>query len=142
MKQLTKFQSVVFLVGGVLMVAGAGCFAFMWLQEVMCWLFLLGATLFAIMQMMQTYEGKELTIRRLKSIQCLADILFVLAGILMVDHVHQFLLPLFNDAKGAGYITCLTYVYNKWVVVLLIAAILEVYTTHRLASELNKIKNT
>ena len=136
MKQLTKFQSVVFLVGGVLMVAGAGCFAFMWLQEVMCWLFLLGATLFAIMQMMQTYEGKELTIKRL------ADILFVLAGILMVDHVHQFLLPLFNDAKGGGYITYLTYVYNKWVVVLLIAAILEVYTTHRLASELNKIKNT
>ena len=71
-----------------------------------------------------------------------SPVLFVLAGILMVDHVHQFLLPLFNDAKGAGYITYLTYVYNKWVVVLLIAAILEVYTTHRLASELNKIKNT
>ena len=43
---------------------------------------------------------------------------------------------------SAGYYTYIEYVYNKWVVLLLIAAILEVYTTHRLDSELKKTKNT
>ena len=32
----------------------------------------------------------------------------------------------------------LTYVYNKWVVFLLIAAILELYTAHRISNELKK----
>ena len=42
------------------MVIGAGCFVFMWQQQIVCWVFLLGAFMFALMQMMQAYEGKEL----------------------------------------------------------------------------------
>lgn len=56
----------------------------------------------------------------------------------MVDADRHFLLPLFTGK--AGYINYITYIYNKWVVVLLIAAVLEVYTTHRLSSELAKEK--
>ena len=92
--------------------------------------------------MIQTYQGTDLAIRRLKRIQNLADIFFILSGLLMVDAVYQVLLPLFRVQNGSGYLAYIEYVYNKWVILLLIAAILEIYTTHRLASELNKSKNT
>lgn len=74
-----------------------------------------------------------MTIRRLKRIQGLADLLFVIAGILMCDNVHGFLRPMFSNMTD--YIN---YVFNKWVILLLIAAILEVYTVHRLDRELSK----
>lgn len=115
------------------MVIGAGCFAFMWRQQAVCWVFLVGAVLFSVMQMMQAYEGTELAIKRLKHIQSLADVLFVVAGILMVDTAWGFFRPLFSDVY-----TYFNYVYNKWVVVLLIAAVVEVYTMHRLDHELSK----
>ncbi len=115
------------------MVVGAGCFSFMWHQAVVCWVFLLGAVMFSVVQMMQTYEGSELAVKRLKRIQNLADVLFVVAGILMADTACGFFRPLF-----ANVFTYFTYVYNKWVVVLLIAAVVEVYTMHRLDHELSK----
>ena len=143
MKQQNKIQSVLFLLGGLMMVIGTGCFVFMCYQKkVVCWIFLLGAVLFALMQLMQTYDGKSFTIKRLKKIQAVADLFFVLSGILMVDSAYQFLLPLFNNGQNTGYFTYVEYVYNKWVILLLIAAILEIYTTHRITSELNKSKNT
>ncbi len=133
MKQLSKIQTILFMLGGALMVIGAGCFAFMWQQQAVCWVFLLGTVLFSVMQMMQTYDGTALTIKRLKHIQSLADVLFVVAGILMVDTAWGFFRPLFSDV-----FTYFNYVYNKWVVVLLIAAVVEVYTMHRLDHELSK----
>lgn len=47
---LSKIQSILFIIGGVLMVIGVGCFVFMVQQLVMCWVFLAGAVLFATMQ--------------------------------------------------------------------------------------------
>ncbi|PTL34209.1 hypothetical protein C7120_06610 [Prevotella sp. oral taxon 376] len=142
MKQLNKTQGILFLVGGMLMVAGAGCFVFMWQQKVVCWVFLLGVILFTLMQLMQTYEGNDLVVKRLKRIQAIADILFILSGFLMVDTAYQYLLPLFKSQDSSGYYAYLNYVYNKWVILLLIAALLELYTTHRINYELNKTKNT
>ena len=61
MKQLSKIQSVIFLLGGVLMVIGAGCFAFGFIYPQMLlytsWGFLLGTVLFSVIQAMQFYEG-------------------------------------------------------------------------------------
>ncbi|MBQ5981742.1 MAG: hypothetical protein IJL54_06195 [Prevotella sp.] len=138
MKQLTQTQSIIFLLGGVLMVIGIGCFVFLWQQKIVCWIFLLGAVMFSLIQMMQTYDGPSLVIHRLKRIQTLADILFILAGILMCDTAYHFLLPLFRYGNETGYYHYINYVYNKWVMILLIAALLEVYSTHRIASELKK----
>lgn len=138
MKQLTRLQSILFALGGLLMVIGIGCFVFLWQQKIVCWVFLLGATLFAVMQMMQTYDGPNYVVRRLKRIQNFADFLFILAGILMCDTAYHFLLPLFKYGNEAGYYHYINYIYNKWVVVLLIAAVLEVYSTHRIAYELKK----
>ena len=136
MKQLNRFQSILFAIGGMLMVIGAGCFAFMWQQQVVCWLFLAGATMFTLMQSMQTYEGSNFVIRRLKRIQAVANIFFMLAGILMVDTAYMFFRQLFNSS-----IAYIDFLYNKWVVLLLIAAFLEIYSMHRIDSEMKKDKS-
>ena len=136
MKQLNRFQSILFAIGGMLMVIGAGCFAFMWQQQVVCWLFLAGASMFTLMQSMQTYEGSNFVIRRLKRIQAVANIFFMLAGILMVDTAYMFFRPLFNSS-----IAYIDFLYNKWVVLLLIAAFLEIYSMHRIGSEMKKDKS-
>ena len=91
------------------MVIGAGCFVFMFAQQIVCWIFLVGALLFAAMQVNQAYEGHNPTIKRLKKIMTFADT-----------------------------ITYFNVVYNKWVLLLLAAAILEMYSMHRIASELKK----
>lgn len=140
MKQLSKQESAIFLLGGVLMVVGATCFAFGFshpqLVQVTSWGFLLGTILFSVMQAMQFYEGSSLVIHRLKRMQYVADIFFVLSGISMVDTVYAFLRRWFEN-----YETYITYFYNKWVVFLLIAALLELYTTHRISHELKKENN-
>ena len=136
MKQLNRFQSILFAIGGMLMVIGAGCFAFMWQQQVVCWLFLAGASMFTLMQSMQTYEGSNFVIRRLKRIQAVANIFFMLAGILMVDTAYMFFRPLFDSS-----IAYIDFLYNKWVVLLLIAAFLEIYSMHRIDSEMKKDKS-
>lgn len=140
MKQLNRLQSALFLTGGVLMVIGAACYCLMFWRQMACWTFLAGALLFASMQLTQTYGGTNITIRRLKNIQCIADIFFILSGILMVDSFYQWLRPLFHGENGTGYIIYIEYVYNKWVILLLVAALLEMYTTHRLGNELEKNK--
>ena len=135
MKQLNSLQSILFMTGGALMVVGVGCYVFMFATQIVCWIALVGCILFALMQMMQTYEGRSLTIKRLKNILNLADFLFVFAGLLMVDNAYGFLRPIFDNQ-----IDYITYVYNKWVVLLLIAALIEEYAMHRIDHELKKEK--
>ena len=133
MKKLNKIESILFMLGGMLMVTGIGCYVFMLAPSVTCWIALTGSILFSTLHMMQAYEGSLLAIKRLKRILNIADLLFVIAGILIVDSTYNFLRPAFENQEN--YIT---YVYNKWVLLLLIAAILEVYATHRIDYLLKK----
>lgn len=133
MKQLSKLQSIVFLLGGALMVIGVGSFVLLFYQSVSCWVFLAGAILFATVQLMQTFEGDNITIKRLKRIQDLSDILFIIAGIILVDTVYGFFRDFFSS-----YENYVTYLYNKWVIVLFLATLLELYTVHRIDYELSK----
>ena len=133
MKKLNKIESILFMLGGMLMVTGIGCYVFMLAPSVTCWIALTGSILFSTLHMMQAYEGSQLAIKRLKRILNIADLLFVIAGILIVDSTYNFLRPAFENQES--YIT---YVYNKWVLLLLIAAILEVYATHRIDHLLKK----
>ena len=139
MKQLSRLQSLIFLAGGLLMVVGAGLFVFS-NKQLASWTFLVGAIAFVSMQMQQQYEGTNFVIRRLRRIMTLADICFILAALLMVENAYNFLLPLFVDHLQNGLNDYIIYIMGKWVVMLLIAAILEVYTTHRISSELEKEK--
>ena len=133
MKKLNKIESILFMLGGMLMVTGIGCYVFMLAPSITCWIALTGSILFSTLHMMQAYEGSQLAIKRLKRILNIADLLFVIAGILIVDSTYNFLRPAFENQES--YIT---YVYNKWVLLLLIAAILEVYATHRIDHLLKK----
>jgi len=132
---MEKKKSLLFLLGGLLMVVGTGCFVLMVEQKVFCWVYLVGALIFACIQSSQIYTGDNFVVRRLKRIMNVADLLFVLAGILMADTAHHFLQPLFGMD---GYLNYIQFAYNKWVILLLVAALLELYTTHRIASELKK----
>ena len=94
------------------------------------YIFAIGALGFSSMQMQQCYEGQNFTIRRLRRMMLLSDVLFLVAALLMFASKGNFL--------GLSYITYIEYVYNKWVIVLLIAALLQLYSMHRIGSELEK----
>ena len=115
------------------MVIGAGCYAFIYAQQVVCWVYLAGALLFASMQVSETYEGNNQAVKRLKRIMTFADIFFVLSGLLMVDSAYMFMRDSFTNI-----VSYYNLVYNKWVLLLLVAAILEMYTMHRISAELKK----
>jgi hypothetical protein len=128
MKQLSKWEAYVMLVGGLLMVVGAGASVLFcsWAPYV----FAPGSLLFVAMQLRQRYEGRDFTIRRLRRIQIISDVLFLVAGLLMIANQSNFL-PL-------DQLSYIKYVHNNWVVVLLVAAVLQLYTSHRITNELEK----
>jgi hypothetical protein len=128
MKQLSSIETAILLVGGLLMVVGAG--ALLFLQSWAPWVYAPGALMFAAMQLRQRYEGRNFTIRRLRRIVMLSDFLFLAAGLLMVANEHNFL--------GLDQYLYIKYVHNNWVVALMVAAILQLYTSYRIASELEK----
>ena len=141
MKQLTKVESIVYLLGGITMVAGAGLYAFLLIQPIACWLMLVGAILFALMQSRQRYLGTVLAIRRLRKIMSLAGWGFILAGIFMVEDTYHFLRPIFTGSLD-GYSSYVSIFHHNWVILLLISAVIEMYTTHRISYELKRENNS
>ena len=128
MRELNKLQTAIFLFGGILMAVGAGTTLLGWGSAP--YIFAFGAVGFSSMQMQQRYEGQNFTIRRLRRMMLLSDVLFLVAALLMFASK--------GDYFGLSYITYIEYVYNKWVIVLLIAALLQLYSMHRIGSELEK----
>ncbi len=128
MRQLSKLETLLLLSGGLLMVIGSGASIF--LQSWVPYVFAPGALLFAAIQMRQTYEGKNITIRRLRRIMLISDVLFLLAALMMFANQANFL--------GLDFLLYIKYVHNNWIILLLVAAILQLYTSHRIAHELEK----
>lgn len=128
MRLLSSVEVWLMLAGGLLMVIGSG--ASLFLQSWAPYVFAPGAVLFAAMQMRQRYEGSDFTIRRLRKMMLLSDVLFLIAALLMFANESNFL--------GLNYLSYIKYVHNNWIVVLLIAAILQLYSSHRIANELEK----
>ena len=129
MRQLNKWQNILLLIGGALMVVGAGMYVF-GIRKPSSWIFLVGALAFASMQLQQVYEGKNFVIRRLRRMMILSDLLFLLSALLMFASM--------GNVFGLSQIDYITYIYNKWVLTLLIAAVLQLYSTHRIDHELAK----
>ena len=119
---------MIFLMGGLLMVIGAGTSLLAWSGAP--YVFALGALCFTAMQMKQRYDGQNVTIRRLRRMMLISDVLFLVSALLMFASQ--------RNVFGLDHITYLQYVYQKWVVTLLIAAILQLYSFHRLGQELAK----
>ena len=110
MRQLSKTETIILLVGGLLMVVGAG--GSMFLQSWAAYIFAPGALMFAAMQMRQTYDGNNFTVRRLRRILLTSDVLFLLAGLLMLANQSNFF--------GIDLLLYIKYVHNNWIVVLLV----------------------
>ena len=128
MKQLNKLQAMVYMVGGILMVVGAGISLLGWGGAP--YVFAIGALGFTPMQMMQRYDGDNVTLRRLRRILVLSDVLFLLTAVLMFASQ--------GNAFGLSQIVYVQYVYNKWIGTLLLAAIIQLYAVHRIDYELAK----
>ena len=132
MRQLSRWQTMVMLAGGVLMAVGAGFCAFLWHADIFSWVFLVGTIAFVAMQWQQHYEGDNLTIRRLRRIMVASGVFFLLAGVSLVDTQHLYL------ARVMPYQAYITFVYNKWVMLMLAGAFLQMYSSHRISNELQK----
>lgn len=112
---MSKIYQIVQGVGAVLLLVGAMLQITRW--ELSPIIYTIGAVMFAYVQVMCRYEGKNLIVRRLRRQQILGAVLLVFAGVLMFMTKH-----------------------NEWVLCLTIAAILELYTAFRIPSELEKEK--
>ena len=112
---MSKIYQIVQGVGAVLLLVGAMLQITRW--ELSPILYTIGAVMFAYVQIMSRYEGKNLIVRRLRRQQILGAVLLVFAGVLMFVTKH-----------------------NEWVLCLTVAAILELYTAFRIPSELEKEK--
>ena len=128
MKQLNKWQNAIFMVSALLMVVGAGAGIFRWYY--FPYVYAVGAIGYASMQMLQRYEGRDFTIRRLRRVMLFSDVLLLLTAVFMFASQ--------DNSLGLDRIIYLQYVNNNWVVVLLVAAVLQLYTTYRISSELEK----
>lgn len=147
MKTLSKIQNYIFVFGAFMMVIGAGLNmaadffvndsnVIGLLHKIGACIFLIGSFDFASLQIIQSYGGDNFIIKRLRTMQVIGDIFFVVAGLFLFENAFRFALPYFND----NYIFYAQFINNNWVLFLLVAAILEVYTTHRIAHELEKEK--
>ena len=112
---MSKTYQIIQGVGAVLLLVGAMLQITRW--ELSPIIYTIGAVMFAYVQVMSRYEGKNLIVRRLRRQQILGAELLVFAGVLMFVTKH-----------------------NEWVLCLTIAAILELYTAFRIPSELEKEK--
>lgn len=106
--------------------SGANIFMLRWASYV----FAMGALAFVLMQFKQSYDGSNIVIRRLRRIMITSDVFFLLSAILMFANQSNFL--------GLNILTYVKYVHNNWVITLLVAAILQLYSTHRISHELDK----
>ena len=113
---MSKYYSAIATVGAVALLLGAA----LQLTQ-LAWapyLYLIGAIMFAYVQVMSGYEGKNIIIRRLRRQQIIGATLLVVAGVMMI-----------------------LWKRNEWVVCLTIAAVLEMYTAFRIPQEEEKEKN-
>lgn len=113
---MKKSYSYLQILGSLLLLAGAMLQITRW--ELSPYLYTIGSILFAYVQVMDGYVGKNLIVRRLRRQQILGAVLLVFTGVLMFVTKH-----------------------NEWILCLTVAAILELYTAFRIPAELDKEKN-
>ena len=110
---MKKGYTIIQMIGAVLLLAGAMLQITRW--EMAPISYTIGAILFAYVQVMSRYEGKNLIVRRLRRQQIIGAVLLVFAGVLMFVTRH-----------------------NEWVLCLSAAAVIQLYTAFRIPSELEK----
>ena len=120
MKKLNKFQNFVLRMGGLLVLVGAMLNPVESLVAV--YVYCVGALMFVAMQMLESYEGDSFGVRRLRRQQIVGGLLLLLSGVAM-----------FGQEYHIMYMQ-----HNEWLIILLIAAMLELYTSFRIPAEIEK----
>lgn len=109
-------------VGGILLIVGAAMYMLRPLAAFI--IFALGVVAFGSMQALQTYDGPNFIVRRLRRQQLLGALALVLCACCMCMQTFH---------RGFA-------IRNEWVVCLAIGAILELWTAFRIPHELEKEK--
>ena len=122
MKELTKFQAILYNLGGVLMLIGAIMPMEPSLTTYAAYIYTSGALAFGCMQLQQRYEGRNPALIRLRRQQIIASFLLIVAGIMFIMKVN-YIAPFRGD---------------EWQVALCIAAFIELYTAFRIPAEIKK----
>ena len=130
MRQLNKIENTILLFGAVMMVIGSGAniFAQPWAPYV----FGMGTVGYVLMQLKQKYEGSNVALKRLRRMVIISDVCLLLAAVMMFANM--------DNLFRLDAVTYIKYVHNNWVVVLLVAAMLQLYTSHRISKEILKNK--
>ena len=128
MRELNKTESAILVIGAVMMVIGSGAnlFAQSWAPYV----FAMGTIGFVLMQLKQKYDGDNVAIKRLRRMVIISDVCLFLAAVMMFANM--------DNLFRLDAITYIKYVHNNWVVVLMVAAMLQLYTSHRISKEMLK----
>lgn len=120
MKELNRWQNLLFRAGAILMLAGAA--VHLAAPVIALCLFAVGAGAYASMRLRTEYMGRSVTLIRLRRQQLLASACFVLTAILMsMQDMHY------------GFA-----MRNEWVVSLIVGCVLELYTAWRIPQELTR----
>ena len=128
MRQLNKIENTILLFGAVMMVIGSGAniCGLPWAPYV----FGMGTVGYVLMQLKQKYEGSNVAIKRLRRMVIISDVCLLLAAVMMFANM--------DNLFRLDAVTYIKYVHNNWVVVLLVAAMLQLYTSHRISKEILK----
>ena len=137
MKRLSKLETIVMAIGALLSVFGVMIYVVSGASWA-CWLFLVGALAFLATQERQTYEGRYVTIDRLRRIVTRGDLCWVLSAFLVAEDVSHILYSVITSMWTNGYYFYVSYIHNNWVIPLIVAVVIELYTTIRISSELQR----
>lgn len=125
MKELSRLQTIIYFVGGILMIAGAVLFLYDPLILAPT-LFSIGALAYVSMQWMQKYEGEKFILKRLRKLQLLSGWIIIFSAILMV--CNRWTYDIFTLLKVD--------IYNMWIVFLFVGVLLQFYTILRMDKEI------
>lgn len=122
MKSLSKFQNLIYNLGGVLLLLGAVMPLIQPASSFAPYVFCCGTLMFSSMQLLARYDGEDLVVRRLRRQQIIGALLLVASGLLsLIGSVQP------SWVQG-----------DEWLFLLTIAAVLEVYTAFRIPAALAK----
>lgn len=119
---LNKTQTIIYRLGGLLLLAGAILPTLLTDTRPAPYVYTAGALMFCSMQLLDRYDGTDITIRRLRRQQVLGACCLLAAGALMFCSQYGL-----GPLRGA-----------EWQMALAIGAVLETYSAFRLPAELER----
>ncbi len=125
MRRLTSLKMALYVIGAVLLVAGA--LLYLWFRLAACVLYVAGAALFASMQLYAVYEGSSHVVRRLRRQQLFGLLCVLASAVAMAMGVY--------DVYRGSFMFRFAH-HNEWVVLLAIGAVAELYVSFRMPAEL------